>query len=65
REDKDYAVENGLRTLELRHLIVEAEDGRFTLKPEEKPLVKYYANSIAHLRKTRVKNPTRKKISKK
>ncbi|MFT7523850.1 MAG: glycerol-3-phosphate O-acyltransferase, partial [Candidatus Paceibacteria bacterium] len=41
REDKDYAVENGLRTLELRHLIVEAEDGRFTLKPEEKPLVKY------------------------
>jgi glycerol-3-phosphate O-acyltransferase len=64
REDEDYAVENGLRTLILRHLVTEDEAGKFTLKPGEKPLVTYYANSIAHLRKAK-NNPSRNKISEK
>jgi len=64
REDEDYAVENGLRTLILRHLVIEDEGGKFTMKPEEKPLVTYYANSIAHLRKA-TKKSTRKKTTKK
>ena len=48
RQDLDYAVRVGLRMLRLRHL-VDARDGNFTVKEEELPLLRYYANSIAHL----------------
>ena len=48
RQDLDYALRVGLRMLRLRHL-VEARDGHFTVKEEELPLLRYYANSIAHL----------------
>ncbi len=64
REDEDYAVENGLRTLILRHLVIEDEAGKFVIAPGEKPLISYYANSIAHLRKATGKHP-RKKITNK
>jgi len=48
RKDRDYAVSSGLRMLTLRHLVVE-EDGLYAAHPEEKLLLQYYANSIAHL----------------
>jgi glycerol-3-phosphate O-acyltransferase len=47
RKDLDYAVGVGLRMLTLRHL-VEEQDGLFTVRQSELPLLRYYANSIAH-----------------
>jgi glycerol-3-phosphate O-acyltransferase len=38
----------GLRMLRLRHLVDE-RDGVFSVREEELPLLRYYANSIAHL----------------
>lgn len=48
RKDRDYAVSAGLRMLTLRHLVNE-EDGLYHANPDETLLLKYYANSIAHL----------------
>jgi len=48
RKDQDYAIEAGLRMLTQRHL-VEEKDGLFTERPEERPALAYYANSIEHL----------------
>ena len=48
RGDQDYAITVGLRMLTLRRL-VDAADGLFRARPEELPLLSYYANSIAHL----------------
>ena len=48
RGDWDYAVSAGLRMLTQRHLVLEA-DGLFRAAPNELPLLRYYANSIAHL----------------
>ncbi|MGE0151929.1 MAG: 1-acyl-sn-glycerol-3-phosphate acyltransferase [Reyranellaceae bacterium] len=48
RGDEDYAIEVGLRMLALRHL-VEETDGAWTANPQEAELLRYYANSIAHL----------------
>ncbi len=48
RADRDYAVDVGLRMLTLRHL-VEERDGLLQVQPEELPLLRYYANSVAHL----------------
>ena len=48
RGDWDYAVSAGLRMLTLRHLVDE-QDGLYRTRPEEAPLLRYYANSIAHL----------------
>ncbi len=48
RGDWDYAVSAGLRMLTLRHLVDE-HDGLYRTRPEEAPLLRYYANSIAHL----------------
>jgi glycerol-3-phosphate O-acyltransferase len=47
RRDQDYAIEAGLRMLLLRHL-VEERDGLYAARTEELPLLRYYANSIAH-----------------
>jgi glycerol-3-phosphate O-acyltransferase len=49
RGDRDYAIHVGLRMLALRHLI-EERDGLFAAVPVERPLLAYYANSVAHLR---------------
>ncbi len=48
RGDWDYAVGVGLRMLTQRHLVDE-RDGLFRLHESEEPLLRYYANSIAHL----------------
>ena len=48
REDMDYAVEYGLRNLVARGFVSEAE-GTYSATDEGRPLLHYYANSIAHL----------------
>jgi glycerol-3-phosphate O-acyltransferase len=48
RKDFDYAVRVGLRLLTLRRLVGE-RDGLYYARTEELPLLRYYANSIAHL----------------
>ncbi|MEA2870759.1 MAG: glycerol-3-phosphate O-acyltransferase [Hyphomicrobiales bacterium] len=48
RADQDYALEVGLRMLLLRHF-VEEENGLYRANPREDVLLRYYANSIAHL----------------
>jgi glycerol-3-phosphate O-acyltransferase len=48
RKDREYAIAVGLRMLTLRHL-VEERDGLYAARPEELPLLTYYANSVAHL----------------
>jgi glycerol-3-phosphate O-acyltransferase len=48
RKDFDYAVNVGLRMLTLRRLVGERE-GLYYAQSEELPLLRYYANSIAHL----------------
>lgn len=48
RRDLDYALDVGLRMLLLRHLVDEYE-GLYVARLEELPVLRYYANSIAHL----------------
>ncbi|HXO30489.1 MAG TPA: 1-acyl-sn-glycerol-3-phosphate acyltransferase [Thermoanaerobaculia bacterium] len=48
RSDQDYAITAGLRMLTLRHLVEERE-GLYAAREDELPLLRYYANSIAHL----------------
>ncbi len=48
RRDQEYAIEVGLRMLRLRHLVAEI-DGLYSAEPDEIALLRYYANSIAHL----------------
>ncbi|HVQ53609.1 MAG TPA: 1-acyl-sn-glycerol-3-phosphate acyltransferase [Thermoanaerobaculia bacterium] len=48
RGDQDYAIAVGLRMLTLRRLVEDTE-GLYRARPEELPLLTYYANSIAHL----------------
>jgi glycerol-3-phosphate O-acyltransferase len=50
RSDRDYAFDVGLRMLELRHLVEEREEGLFSAVANERPVLAYYANAIAHLR---------------
>ena len=47
RQDRDYAVTVGLRMLRLRRLVSE-HDGLLRAEPEQLPVLRYYANSIAH-----------------
>jgi glycerol-3-phosphate O-acyltransferase len=48
RQDQDYAVTAGLRALVERHAVA-ADDGLYAARPEELPLLRYYAHSIEHL----------------
>ena len=48
RADQDYAVEVGVRMLRLRRLVDEA-DGLYRADPANTVMLRYYANSIAHL----------------
>ncbi|MEM9279243.1 MAG: 1-acyl-sn-glycerol-3-phosphate acyltransferase [Pseudomonadota bacterium] len=50
REDLDYAISTGLRMLLMRHVIQAEDGGNYVQNPDEKILLDYYANSIAHLR---------------
>jgi glycerol-3-phosphate O-acyltransferase len=48
RRDRDYAISAGLRMMLLRHMVAE-RDGLYAANPAEATLLRYYANSIAHL----------------
>jgi glycerol-3-phosphate O-acyltransferase len=48
RRDRDYAINAGLRMMLLRHMVVQ-RDGLYAANPAELALLRYYANSIAHL----------------
>ena len=48
RADRDYAINVGLRMLLLRRLVQE-EGGLLRANPDDLPLLRYYAHSIAHL----------------
>jgi len=48
REDQEYAVTVGLRMLKLRRFVTEKE-GLYAINPDERILLEYYANAIAHL----------------
>ncbi len=48
REDEDYAVDVGLRILEMRHILRE-EGGVYSVNEENREVLEYYANAIAHL----------------
>jgi glycerol-3-phosphate O-acyltransferase len=48
RRDLDYALDAGLHVLLLRRLVDEREGG-YVARDAELPLLRYYANSIAHL----------------
>ncbi len=48
RRDRDYAITAGLRMMLLRHMVDE-RDGLYAVAPAETTLLRYYANSIAHL----------------
>jgi glycerol-3-phosphate O-acyltransferase len=48
RDDVDYAVEVGLRSLKLRRMARETEAG-IEVVASERDAVRFYANSIAHL----------------
>jgi glycerol-3-phosphate O-acyltransferase len=61
RRDLDYAIVAGLRTLTLRHIVLE-NDGLYRINPEELPVLRYYANSIAHLR-SKVEEPADAEIA--
>lgn len=48
RRDRDYAIEAGLRMLTLRHM-VEESDGLYRARADQMHVLRYYANSVAHL----------------
>ncbi len=48
RRDPQYAVRVGLRMLVLRRLVIRA-GSVYRVVPEERPLLRFYANSISHL----------------
>jgi glycerol-3-phosphate O-acyltransferase len=48
RHDQEYAVDVGLRMLQLRHLVV-AENGVYRPHSGDAALLAFYANAIAHL----------------
>lgn len=47
RGDEDYAVDVGLRMLSSRHVITE-QDGSFEIVEDQRNMLSYYANAIAH-----------------
>ena len=49
RGDRDYAIGVGLRMLLLRHVVGEPEEGLFRVEADNRALLDYYANSIAHV----------------
>ncbi len=48
RKDLDYSIEVGLRMLTLRHIVID-ENGLFRASEENTKILRFYANSIAHL----------------
>jgi glycerol-3-phosphate O-acyltransferase len=48
RADRGYAIDVGLRMLAMRHLVL-VDGDTYTANPAETPILRYYANAIAHL----------------
>lgn len=48
RRSREYAITVGLRMLTLRRLVT-LEDGLYRAEPQQLPVLRYYAHSIAHL----------------
>jgi glycerol-3-phosphate O-acyltransferase len=48
RQDREYAIEVGLRMLILRRVVARDADGLMIARAEERAILEYYANSIAH-----------------
>lgn len=48
RQDQDYAITVGLRSLILRRIVLE-EDGLLRVNPDDRAVLLFYANSITHL----------------
>lgn len=48
RKDRDYAIDSGLRALVERRLL-DVVDDTYVARPDAGELLRYYANSIAHL----------------
>ncbi len=49
RENREYALEVGLRMLKLRRLVERTPAGLLRARPSDIPLLRYYANSVSHL----------------
>ncbi len=49
RADREYSLEVGLRMLRLRRLVEETAEGMLRPRPEDLPVLRYYANSVSHL----------------
>ncbi|MFQ5350059.1 MAG: 1-acyl-sn-glycerol-3-phosphate acyltransferase [Thermoanaerobaculia bacterium] len=49
RENREYALEVGLRMLRLRRLIEVTDEGLLRPRPREVQVLRYYANSLVHL----------------
>ncbi len=49
RQDQDYAFGVGLRMLVLRRIVIEDDDGLFSVAGDAHDVLAYYANAIAHL----------------
>ncbi|MFZ1773882.1 MAG: 1-acyl-sn-glycerol-3-phosphate acyltransferase [Rhizobiaceae bacterium] len=47
--DRDAALDAGLRMLVMRHILAEGDNGMLTIRAGEEAVLRYYANSIAHL----------------
>ncbi|MGI9408202.1 MAG: 1-acyl-sn-glycerol-3-phosphate acyltransferase [Hyphomicrobiaceae bacterium] len=56
RADLDYAIDVGLRMLDMRHLI-SRDDETIRINPDEHDLLRYYANAIVHLLEQEEKSP--------
>jgi glycerol-3-phosphate O-acyltransferase len=48
RNDEDYAIDVGVRTLTLRRFVTRGDDDVVRVEPGQEALVLFYANSIAH-----------------
>jgi glycerol-3-phosphate O-acyltransferase len=49
RGDLDYGIETGLRMLSLRRILHRDDGGLYSSNAADRPVLTYYANSIAHL----------------
>lgn len=52
RGDLDYSIDVGLRMLTLRRILSCEETGLYRVTEADRPVLRYYANSIAHLLET-------------
>lgn len=56
RADLGYGIEVGVRMLTLRRIVTEGEGG-LSVRPEDREILAYYANAIAHLKEAEAPAP--------